>query len=114
MSQPRNVTISLLDKEYLIACPDDSEAELLASADYLNQKMQEIKSQGKVLGLERIAVMAALNISHELIRKHAEDRQRVEDRLRSLGNKIDQSLEKMQHQDDETPASEKPAENSSS
>ena len=63
----RTVTVKLLDKEYTISCPDGAEAELLASADYLNQKMQEIRGSGKIIGLERIAVMAALNISYELL-----------------------------------------------
>lgn len=96
MSQDaRTVTVKLLDKEYTISCPDGAEAELLASADYLDAKMREIKSSGKIVGLERIAVMAALNMSHELIKNRERNRQSVEMQLRRLGHKIDQSLEKM-------------------
>ena len=88
----RTVTVQLLDKEYTISCPDGAEAELLASADYLNQKMLDIRNSGKIIGLERIAVMAALNMSHELIKNREEQRQSVEINLRRLGQKIDQSL----------------------
>ncbi|MGB2130013.1 MAG: cell division protein ZapA [Marinobacterium sp.] len=88
----RTVTVKLLDKEYTISCPDGAEAELLASADYLNQKMLEIRRSGKIIGLERIAVMAALNMSHELIRNHDAQRQNIETNLRRLGQKIDNSL----------------------
>ncbi|MBA4501619.1 cell division protein ZapA [Marinobacterium marinum] len=88
----RTVTVKLLDKEYTISCPDGVEAELLASADYLNQKMQEIRRSGKIIGLERIAVMAALNMSHELIRSQDAQRQNIETNLRRLGQKIDQGL----------------------
>ena len=98
MSQEaRTVTVKLLDKEYTISCPDGAEAELLASADYLDSKMREIKTSGKIVGLERIAVMAALNMSHELIKTREESRHNVEMQLRRLGNKIDRSL----HQIDE-------------
>jgi cell division protein ZapA len=68
MSKPSGVTISLLDKQYQIACPDDQREELVASARYLDQQMRNIKASGKVVGLDRIAIMAALNISHELLK----------------------------------------------
>ncbi|KEA63459.1 Z-ring-associated protein ZapA [Marinobacterium lacunae] len=100
MSQDaRTVTVKLLDKEYTISCPDGAEAELLASADYLDAKMREIKTSGKIVGLERIAVMAALNMSHELIRSREQSRSSVEMQLRRLGHKIDQSLERMEQPD---------------
>ncbi|ANG64821.1 cell division protein ZapA [Marinobacterium aestuarii] len=86
------VTIKLLDKEYMIACPEGAEAELLTSADYLDQKMRDIRGNGKTVGLERVAVMAALNIAHELLRSHADSQQHIEDQVRHLGSKIDQSL----------------------
>ena len=67
MSKPRTVTVSILDKEYQVACPPEQEAELIVSASYLDKQMRSIRETGKVIGLERIAVMAALNISHELL-----------------------------------------------
>ena len=104
MSQDaRTVTVKLLDKEYTISCPDGAEAELLASADHLDSKMREIKSSSKIVGLERIAVMAALNVSHELIKSRAQTQQNIEMQLKRLGNKIDRSLEH-DHTDGKPPA----------
>ena len=67
MSQPNTVTVKILDKEYQVACPPDRQSELVVSASYLDKQMRAIRDSGKVIGLERIAVMAALNISHELL-----------------------------------------------
>jgi len=72
VSQPHTVTVRILDKDYQVACPADQEAELLVSAKYLDKQMRVIRESGKVIGLERIAVMAALNISHELLRASEE------------------------------------------
>ncbi len=72
MSQPHTVTVKILDKDYKVACPANQEAELLVSAKYLDKQMRGIRDSGKVIGLERIAVMAALNISHELLRASEE------------------------------------------
>ena len=67
MSQAHTVTVKILDKDYQVACPEDQEAELVVSAKYLDKQMRSIRETGKVIGLERIAVMAALNISYELL-----------------------------------------------
>ena len=61
------VTISLLGREFRVACPEDEQKQLMASVDYLNRKMKEVRDTGKVVGNERIAIMAALNIAHELV-----------------------------------------------
>lgn len=92
MTTARSVTVRLLDKEYTISCPDGAEAELLASADYLNDKMREIRNTGKIVGLERIAVMAALNMSHDLLKNKESQLQNVETHLRRIGSKIDNAL----------------------
>ena len=67
MKQPHTVTVKILEKEYQVACPEEQEAELVVSAQYLDKQMRSIRDTGKVIGLERIAVMAALNISYELL-----------------------------------------------
>ena len=69
MTQPNTVTVHILDKEYCIACPADERANLESAARYLDGKMREIRSGGKVIGADRVAVMAALNITHELLHK---------------------------------------------
>jgi len=59
------LTISLMGREFRVACPEGEEKQLLASVDYLNRKLREVRDTGKVVGNERIAIMAALNIAHE-------------------------------------------------
>ncbi|TVQ72680.1 MAG: cell division protein ZapA [Oceanospirillales bacterium] len=99
MTTARSVTVKLLDKEYTISCPDGAEAELLASADYLNEKMREIRSTGKIVGLERIAVMAALNMSHDLLKAKEHNRYHIETQLRRIALKIDDSLNRIDRDD---------------
>ena len=92
------VEIHILDKEYLIACPEDKRQVLLESADYLNRKMREIQKNGKVIGLDRLTVMAALNIAHELIelRHERELNTDLAGILPSLKEKVDRTLAKVQ------------------
>lgn len=61
------LTINLLGREFRVACPEGEERSLMASVDYVNRKMKDIRDTGKVVGNERIALMAALNIAHELL-----------------------------------------------
>ncbi|MBI2779862.1 MAG: cell division protein ZapA [Gammaproteobacteria bacterium] len=89
------VAVRVLDKEYRVACPEDERDELLASARYLNDKMKEIRDTGKVIGADRVAVMAALNIAHELLlsKSHKDDyAQSITNRIKLLSNKIDAAL----------------------
>lgn len=73
MSEANTVTVKILDKEYQVACPQEQQTELIVSARYLDKQMRAIRDSGKVIGLERIAVMAALNISHELLQASEQD-----------------------------------------
>ncbi len=66
-ADPKGLQISIMGREFRVACPEEEQKGLLEAVDYLNQKMQEIKEHGKVIGLERIAIMAALNIAHEFL-----------------------------------------------
>jgi cell division protein ZapA len=66
-AEPKGLQISIMGREFRVACPEEEQKGLLEAVDYLNRKMQEIKENGKVIGLERIAIMAALNIAHELL-----------------------------------------------
>ncbi|NRA20302.1 MAG: cell division protein ZapA [Oceanospirillaceae bacterium] len=89
----KNVTIKLLGKEFVVGCPVENEADLLASANHLNNKMQEIRAGGKILGMERIAVMAALNISNEYLTSKVTQREQMEDTMLRLSEKINKSLD---------------------
>ena len=62
-----SLTIRILGRDYSVACPVDERESLLRSAEHLSKRMQAIQRKGKTLGMERIAVMAALNISRDLL-----------------------------------------------
>ncbi len=68
-SETTTTTVSILEKEYLVSCPPEEREALEQSARHLDRRMREIRANGKVIGLERIAVMAALNITYELLQK---------------------------------------------
>jgi cell division protein ZapA len=68
------VSVRILDKEYQVACPASERTDLLDSAEILNAKMLEIRDNGRVVGLDRIAVMAALNMANDLLHAQARDR----------------------------------------
>ncbi|MBA1201544.1 cell division protein ZapA [Pseudomonas capeferrum] len=96
MSSSNNVTVQILDKEYSIICPPEERNNLVSAARYLDGKMREIRSSGKVIGADRIAVMAALNITHDLL--HRQDRPEVaaggttREEVRDLLERVDQAL----------------------
>lgn len=89
--QAATVEVKILDKEYLVACPDEERDALLRAARHLDQKMREIRSSGKVFGVERIAVMAALNITHELLEQDSMS-DATSSILKAMGGKLDQAL----------------------
>ena len=93
------ISVRILEKEYFVACPYEERSDLLDSAEFLNSKMREVPDSGKVVGLDRIAVIAALNLANELIkvRKHGTV---VEGdlgaRLKSLRERVETALAKGQ------------------
>lgn len=93
MTQSNTVTVQILDKEYCIACPADERANLESAARYLDGKMREIRSSGKVIGADRIAVMAALNITHDLLHKQ----QRLDEEATSTRERVRDLLERVDH-----------------
>ena len=93
--QYAQVSIRILDKEYQIACPLDERTDLLDSAEVLNAKMREIRDSGRIVGLDRIAVMAALNMANDLLHAQARDREiegGLSDRLRLISDRVDSAL----------------------
>ena len=92
MSQtPTTVEVRILDKEYLVACPQEEQEALLRAARHLDTKMREIRSSGKVFGTERIAVKAALNITHELLERDTMS-DATSSILRAMDNRLDEAL----------------------
>jgi cell division protein ZapA len=63
----KSLDVSIMGRDFRVACPEGEEQALLDAVDYLDKKMSEIRDNGKVIGVDRIAVMAALNIAHELL-----------------------------------------------
>jgi cell division protein ZapA len=93
------VSVRILEKEYQFTCPPDERAALLDSAEYLNSEMKKIRDSGKVIGLDRIAVMAALNMANELLRLRTRgEGPGVEavSRVRVLRERIETTLERGQ------------------
>ena len=101
MSEERisRVSVRLLDREYQVACPAEERSALLDSAEYLDGKMREIRDSGKVVGLDRIAVIAALNLAKELLKVRKNGTVVEGDlgaRLKSLRERVESALEKGQ------------------
>jgi len=97
VSETKPASVTILDKEYLIACSDEERELLSDAASLLSDKMQEVKISGKVIGSERIAVLAALNIAHEMLAYKKENEgytSSVDGLVRRLQNKIDDALMK--------------------
>jgi cell division protein ZapA len=67
MAAPRSIEIHILGRAYKVACSREEEKALIAAADLLDEKMREIRENSKVIGAERIAIMAGLNLAHELL-----------------------------------------------
>lgn len=93
------VTVMILDKEFRVACSPDERDDLIRAANYLSDKMREVRDSGRLIGLDRVAVMAALNIANELLQTRAgggaplvaNDTQ-VSSRIRNLQNKVESAL----------------------
>jgi cell division protein ZapA len=91
-----HVSVRILEKEYQIACPADARNDLLNCAALLNSKMREIRDSGKVIGLERIAIMAALNMANELLQSRNRDEHldsNLGHRLKTMRERVETALQ---------------------
>jgi cell division protein ZapA len=90
-----HVSVRILEKEYQVSCPASERTDLLDSAEVLTAKMREIRDSGKVVGLDRIAVMAALNMANELLHSRAQDKaleSHFAPRLKVIADRVDAAL----------------------
>lgn len=97
MSQT-TVSVHILGKEYKIACPADEKQQLLDAANHLDEQMREIREQGKVVGMERIAVMTALNLSYELLESQKQNQHQgvdTEAYVKRSNDKLDNALHRL-------------------
>lgn len=105
----RSVSVHIMGREYNIACPPEEQEHLIASAEYLHERMSAIRRRGRSMGVERIAIMAALNMAREILESHDGDTapakkakapvaaddagdDKVRERLRQMELSIDQAL----------------------
>lgn len=88
------IFVKILDKEYQVACPTEEKGALIKSAEELDRRMRAIKGSGSIIGLERIAVMAALNLSHDLLKSEGAINPATEEDLQRMNSKVDALLER--------------------
>ena len=96
------VSVRILDKDYFVACPTEERGDLIDSAAFLNTRMKEIRDTGKVVGADRIAVMAALNIANEMLRQRERDHSshgELGARIKMLRERVETALQKGQQLD---------------
>jgi cell division protein ZapA len=94
-TNPEPVSVSILDREYQFHCEPGERKALIEAAHFLSEKMREVKASGRLMALERIAVMTALNLADELLKMKATDeerKQRVDDRIRRLADEVEDAL----------------------
>jgi cell division protein ZapA len=99
MSTPTSVTVRILDKDYQVACPEEEKMALMKSAEFLNQRMREIRDTGKVIGLDRMAVMVALNLVNDLLK--------IEDAVGDVDDEVTDRVRKMRARMDEVLGAER-------
>ena len=89
------ITVQILDKEYRISCPAGEEDALRKSASLLNNRIVEVRESGKVIGPDRITVMAALNLAHEFLSERSDHEQyssHIKSKVKSLHERIDSAI----------------------
>lgn len=87
--------VTILGRQFRVSCTEEEKKDLLKAVAYLDQKMREIRDSGKVIGMERIAIMAALNIAHELLSTRVDgafDIAELKRRMASMQAAIDQAM----------------------
>lgn len=90
-TESNTLTVSIVGKDYQVACPAGEEQSLREAAHYLHTLMESIRSSGRVVGLDRVAVMAALNVCNELLQSksnHAEAQDLVNERVQKLSDRV--------------------------
>jgi len=94
MAVVKTVDVTIMGREFTVACNDDERAGLMDAVSYLNKKMNDIRDAGKVVGIERIAIMTALNLSHELLNAKSGDIDigDYKRRISLMQNQIDEAI----------------------
>jgi cell division protein ZapA len=92
--QAKGINISIMGRDFSVACPPEEQEDLMDAARYLDKNMKEIQKTGKIIGAERCAIMAALNITNDLLqlRRATAGQEKVQQRLDLLQDRIDEVL----------------------
>jgi cell division protein ZapA len=95
MQESKGMDVNIMGREFRVSCDDDEREALMMAVSYLDKKMCEIRDSGKVAGVERIAIMAALNIAHELLTAHSGgfDIGNFKRRIGAMQEQIDQAID---------------------
>ena len=93
----KGINININGRDFSVACPPEEQERLLEASRYLDEKMREIQKSGKIIGTERCAIMAALNITNELLelQKSTEGQRYTQSRLMALQEKINSALDEV-------------------
>jgi len=93
---PEPISVMILDREYRVSCPPEERSSLLEAASILDSQMREIRSNGRLMALERIAVLAALNLTDEKLKadKLETERQQINQRVKHLADRVESALQK--------------------
>lgn len=91
----QGINVSIMGRDFSVACSKSEEENLIDAARYLDKKMLEVQKSGKIIGVERCAIMAALNIANELLelKKNNLPEKELEDRLKNIQSKIDSAFD---------------------
>ncbi len=96
MSGPvKALDVSIMGREFRVACPEEDEPALLEAVEFLDKRMHEIRDAGKIIGVERIAIMAALNITHEYLTTRVAgsfDVGEFRRKIKSMESQLDQAI----------------------
>ena len=94
MSNAKTIDVNIMGREFTVACSDEERPGLLEAVNYLDKKMHDIRDTGKVVGIDRIAIMAALNMSHELLHTKTGDIDigDYKRRISAMQNQIDEAM----------------------
>jgi len=96
MKQTReNVKVQVMGKEFVVACDANEKGKLINATRFLDEQIQDVQRQGKIIGNDRIAIMVAINLASELLdlRQQADDSNNLESRLHELSAKIEREIQ---------------------
>lgn len=94
--EAKGLDVNIMGREFRVSCTEEERRDLLKAVDYLNAKMREVRDTGKVIGVERIAIMAALNITHQYLSARMDggfDVGEFKRRMLSMQATIDQAMD---------------------